>query len=72
MTDAELLNYCYWHCRTDLGQTHKIHVVRLLTLAGVPTDHLDREWYFLDPETVDPLVAAARARLASAGSSPSL
>jgi hypothetical protein len=63
MTDRELIDYIEVHAETELGQTHKDHVGRLLELAGYPTEHLDRQWYFLDSATVAPFIRAARQRL---------
>ena len=62
MSDAELLDYIEEHSKTELGQTHRTHVVRLLELAGEDASRLgDQEWHFLDYSTVKPLVDKARA-----------
>ena len=65
MTDQELLSYAARHCRTELGQIHRDHVARILTLSGMPTapKDLQNEWYYLGPAAIDPIVASAREAL---------
>ena len=61
LTDEELPGYALLHCRTPVGAFHKKHVSRLLRMAGEDKqadicDRSIREWYYLGPESVDPLV----------------
>jgi len=36
LSDADLISYARWHCRTELALFHANHLRRLLTLAGLP------------------------------------
>lgn len=67
LTDEELPGYAYLHCRTPVGAFHKTHVSRLLHLAGEDEqadicDRSTREWYYLGPGAVDPLLDQIKAR----------
>jgi hypothetical protein len=71
-TDEDLLDYCHQHCRTELGQISTSMLKRLVLLAGEePHSDLDRkQWMYVDPERVDPLVKKARDRLRAAAAGP--
>ena len=68
MTDKELLGYTLFHVDTDLALYDKAHVRRLFELAGeVPHVDLDRrQFWSLDKDLGESLVAKARARMAEA------
>lgn len=62
LTDEELPGYCLAHCETERGQFHHLHIARLLRLAGREDDaakvEAGREWLFLGPEAIRPIVKA--------------
>lgn len=66
LTDAELPGYCESHCRTDVALFHSQHLNRLLELAGHPDGYhktVPEGWHQVGPNTIDPLVKLARARI---------
>jgi hypothetical protein len=65
-SDDDLIDYCYWHSRTELHLFHRDHIERLFKLAGK-----EEEWKALDVIAkfigvdqwrMEPLVKAARER----------
>jgi hypothetical protein len=69
--DEKFLLYCELHAATDEALFHRQDVVRVYTLAGqtLRGEHLPA-WIAVRPAIMNPLVAAARARLARASSTP--
>lgn len=66
MTDAELLDYCAAHCRTERALFHRDQVRRVCEMAGHPmSGGALPEWVVVRPAIMDTLVESARARLAA-------
>ena len=67
-TDEAFLGYCVLHCETPRALFSRAQVDRLQALAGndpIPWDGTYPAWCGLGPETILPVVARARERLAS-------
>ena len=63
VTDEELPDYCYWHCRTDLGLFSKEQIIRLLELADDSRVDQARqlpEFKGFGPKFIDPIVETIR------------
>lgn len=66
MTDNEFLGYCEIHCETDLAMFSRAQLDRLRALAGyadLTWKGPQPEWYSLGPDSIMPVVKAARTRL---------
>lgn len=67
LTDEELPGYALIHCETAVAAFHKDHVSRLLSMAGQADKAAavrdgSREFYYLGPGTIRPIVAKIEAR----------
>ncbi len=65
MTDQAFIDYCAAHCCTERALFARAHVIRIYHLAGVRiAGSRLPEWITVRPGIMNPLVAAARAKLA--------
>lgn len=69
LTDEELPEYAIIHCQTPVAAFHKIHVERLLRMAGdmEEADAVNKsiqEWFYLGEGVIYPIVKKIRQRQA--------